>query len=358
MINFKIKKSIAAAVSIICLTASLSSCASSSTDPETSAETTTTIEDTSSYELTLPSKADDSSDDSSDESKPDHDTSDIPYTPAAWKVTSPSGNTMYMMGSMHALKQECTPLPDYVIDMYESSDELAVEVDITDTTAQVSLLLNYTDKMTYPDGETVEQHLGKELWADISSYLEAYDMNPDDYLQYQAWYIDMLLENIPLPDADLSANYGLDMQLLLKAKEDHKEIYEVESMEFQMDLLSGYSEDVMKTMLSGYKAENKELIIEQLHDLYKSWKSGDLEAFENSDEESLSEYTEEEKKQIEEFNKKLVTDRNVGMAEKAMELIDGDKKVFYVVGLAHFTGDDGILKLLEDKGCTVERIEP
>uniref|UniRef100_UPI0005A6FDA1 TraB/GumN family protein n=1 Tax=Paenibacillus camerounensis TaxID=1243663 RepID=UPI0005A6FDA1 len=58
-----------------------------------------------------------------------------------------------------------------------------------------------------------------------------------------------------------------------------------------------------------------------------------------------------------EYYKAMLVDRNIGMADK----IDGylkngkNEEYFIVVGAAHYLGEHGIIKLLQDKGYTVVR---
>ena len=59
----------------------------------------------------------------------------------------------------------------------------------------------------------------------------------------------------------------------------------------------------------------------------------------------------------EEYNDMMIGDRNVGMIAKAREYLRRGIKTFYVVGLAHMVGDDGIIEGLKDLGVTVERVE-
>ena len=49
--------------------------------------------------------------------------------------------------------------------------------------------------------------------------------------------------------------------------------------------------------------------------------------------------------------------RNVGMINEATELLKSGRKVFYVVGLAHMIGDDGIVAGLKALGYKVELVE-
>lgn len=58
-----------------------------------------------------------------------------------------------------------------------------------------------------------------------------------------------------------------------------------------------------------------------------------------------------------EYNKAMLIDRNIGMADKIDGYLKSDKKAeyFIVVGAAHYLGEHGVIKLLEDKGYTVVR---
>ena len=52
---------------------------------------------------------------------------------------------------------------------------------------------------------------------------------------------------------------------------------------------------------------------------------------------------------------KMLKDRNIGMADKIDAYLQTDKTYFVVVGLAHYLGDESVIKYLEEKGFTVER---
>jgi len=73
--------------------------------------------------------------------------------------------------------------------------------------------------------------------------------------------------------------------------------------------------------------------------------------------EDLSGYTEKEVKVIKEYNKMMITDRNINMADKAKQYLSQGKDVFYVVGAMHMVGKNGIVKLLTDAGYKVEPVQ-
>lgn len=54
---------------------------------------------------------------------------------------------MVMLGSFHALKDECYPLPEAVTNAYNNADILAVECDITSTSEDGEYMKNLMKQM-------------------------------------------------------------------------------------------------------------------------------------------------------------------------------------------------------------------
>lgn len=175
---------------------------------------------------------------------------------------------------------------------------------------------------------------------------------------YRPWAISSTLDTLLIQDADFDSEKGLDNYLLTTAHADGKEIYEVESVDFQMNLLINFSDDIYDLMFRSYEGETKESQKQALEDLYTAWKSGDIETFlEEDNEEELAGYTEEDKKIAEDYNNQMLYDRNKNMAKAAEDLMSQGKNVFYVVGAAHYAGEGGIIDLLEKDGYTAERVQ-
>lgn len=288
--------------------------------------------------------------------EPDAQPEEAKYAPAMWKVTSPEGKTMFLMGSMHALKAECYPLPDYVESAYRQADVLAVECDISDSTATVAAALNYSDRLTYPEGDSTKEHLDDGEWKDIASYIELHGDDPKEYENYQLWYLSQLLESYAAADAGLDGMQGIDINLLNDAHSTGKEIYEVESIEYQTDLLINFPEEYYAVSMSGYCSENNDDIRQEMEDMYEAWRTGNIDGIADGVSES-DELSKDENEIMQEYYQHLIYDRNIGMEQAVKDLLAGDKSVFYLVGTAHFVGDKGILALLKADGYTVERIE-
>lgn len=333
-------------------------------------------EDTSSIataapQVTLPSdsaedssQADSSAADSSSASDSDTEKQwDI--TPMMWEVVSPDGTKVTMMGSMHALKDEVYPLPDRVMTPYEQSDILAVECDITTVSTNFAVQLKQIKEMYYKDGTTIKDHLSEDVYNGVKSFVEACGLDISAFETLKLWAISSNLELLAAQQSSLKTTNGIDQYFLDNAHENGKEIYEVESIEFQSDLLMNLSEETYQLLLSSYSAETKDDLVKQLEDTYQAWIKGDYDFFAQSNdldtmikgaEEAGAPLTEEEIALLEDYNKQLLYDRNITMKNAVETLLEGDKDVFYVVGVAHFAGDGGIIDLLEKDGYTVTKI--
>ena len=281
-------------------------------------------------------------------------------TPLMWHITNADGHEMTLMGSMHALKPEIYPLPERIMKAYENADVLAVECDITSITGNFTYELALMKEMKYPEGETVESHLSKETYDNLTGFLEANGYSMDMIKHYKPWAISSIVEEIVTNKAEIYNTYGIDNNLLQMAHEDKKEIYEVESYDFQMEMLMNFSDEVQDITLRDYSAENEEELVSQMSELYEIWKNGDIDEINHymaEDEEQVeAELTEEEKALLDEYNAEMLYDRNKGMADAAEKLLKEHENTFFVVGLAHFIGDGGIIDLLTQRGYTIEMI--
>ena len=293
-----------------------------------------------------------------DNELPDDDltTDDSDMTPAIWQVTGDDGAVVTLVGSMHALKESDYPIPDIMSAAFEDSEILAVEADLAQgesVTFQSALLAD----MYYDDPkENLKDHISQEAYESLAAYYEEYSMDLSDYNNMKPWAVGNIAENLPLQYSGLSADMGIDNYLMGLARESGKEIYEVEGLEFQMDLLMNFSDDIYDMLFRGYKNKTKENQVKLLKDTHDAWIKGDLGAIENLDADEM-EATEADAAVMQEYTDLFINNRNKVMADAAENFINGDKNVFFLVGAAHYTGEKGIIAILESDGYKVEKIE-
>ena len=292
-------------------------------------------------------------------------------TPLFYHVTGENGQEMWLLGTIHVGDERTGYLPQEIYNAFAASDALALECD----TEAFDELVEEDDELSeevsnhyfYSDGTTLESLMEEESYAQAVQLMKAvggYNMNMP-YAKPYLW--SNAIDQFYLRQGyQLHGDQGVEERLHDWAEELDKEIREVESNMFQVQLLTGFSNDLQLLMLEESMETTARESWEGVWELYELWCAGDEAALreELSDEVDTSELTEEElaeyeaeKHLIDEYNKAMSYDRNDGMLQKAIEYLESGDVVFYAVGLAHLLNDvNGLVDTLRDAGYTVELV--
>lgn len=262
-----------------------------------------------------------------------------------WEVES-NGNTVYLVGSMHIADDSFYPLRPEFEEAFAEADYLGVEVDVSKAAdeAQQQLIM---DMGMYKDGTTLKDHVSSETYAKLGKVLTESGMKPNALDAFKPWVVESTISSLKAVKAGYEAAQGIDLYFVQKAIERKIPVIELESYELQLSMFNGFSKELQEKNLN-LVLDNFDVLDDSVEQLGKMWKTGNDEA--------LLEFT-NSMAVDEEYNKAMLVDRNIGMAEK----IDGylkngkNEEYFIVVGAAHYLGEHGIVKLLEDKGYTVVR---
>lgn len=359
-------KKLAGIISLLCAgamcAATLTACTDRDSDSQAApAETGSQQEDSEAEE-----KAPDESKPDDKETTPDEvtpvsttsDNEDDSFTPAMWTVTSEKGNTITMLGSVHALTENEYPLPDKIAEAYENADILVIEA-LTNGTDSITYQAKLLASMYYDDAaDRLSNHISEEAYEILDDYLQSYDMNAAVFDLMKPWAVYLNIQSLQILNSGLSTDYGYDYYFEDQAEESGKEIYAIETADEQIDVLKNLPDEVYDVLFKAEKGSDKDTDAEMYQAIYKAWRTGDFEAVAEESTGEEVDLTEEEEALVNEYNSKMLSERNVGMAEAVEELLEGDKdQIFMIVGAAHFAGDEGIIALLEKDGYTVERVE-
>lgn len=281
-------------------------------------------------------------------------------TPALYRVTDEAGHVVWLFGSIHVGLPGFYPLPDYVMEAYENADALAVECDVVAFASDLGAQMDALTGMIYSDGTSISDHIPQELYTrsveilkETNTYMSALDV-------YKPILWSTFIDNSLYASIGADSELGIDMHFLNDAHETGKEILEVESVQFQYDMLSGFSEELQIMLLEGsvYGYENPEESETQVQALLDAWASGDADAlFALLSEEGELE-TEEEELLYREYNDAMIVQRNISMADYAEEVLASGDQVFICVGAAHVVGPGAMADLLAQRGYTVEKVSP
>jgi len=269
-----------------------------------------------------------------------------------WEVKAREGDgKLYLLGSIHAGNDELYPLAPVITKAFEKSDVLAVECD-TIAALQRPDYFKLAEKLMYTDGSTLRDHIPAELYEKADAVLREKGLSIRFFSTTKPIALSQTILSLYMEDWGYSFDKGIDTYFMELAKEKGMEIVEIESADFQFDLLGGFSDDIqaldLKTTLEGLDTYKDEL-----DTMFKYWIAGDVESFEEYIFQEDDLMTPEEKELAREYNRKLLDDRNYHMADKAEEYLATGKTTFYVVGSAHMVGETGIVNLLRERGYKV-----
>lgn len=278
-------------------------------------------------------------------------------TPAVWQVTDPeSGNSIKMMGTIHIIPETNAPVPQYVMDIYNESDGIAVEYDVTKVQTDMVVQLTYLSYFVLDDGTLITDHLTPENYEKAKAKLTELNLYNEAFDSYNAAYWESLLTSGMIMNVDGMSSSGIDQYFLTLAKEDGKYVWDIEELEDQMNALTASTDGLSNYNISEMLSLSAEEYESDFMELYNMWATGDVDGFEATDSESVSELPAELEADYANYENLMLTVRNEGMAEKAAEYIENGDNVFYMVGFAHFCGDGSVIDLLAEQGYTVERI--
>ena len=281
-------------------------------------------------------------------------------SPLVYKVTKDgSDNVIYLFGSMHIVNLDEFDFPKYVMDAFKESDYLAVEADIVEVQQRENFLMDYLTSYLYMDGTTIKDHLSEESYNKLVEFLKKKNSYDEKLEVYNLAFFESLISSLVVADAGINSNDGVDTYFLKKAKEDKKNILEVESFEFQEKMINSFPDRLFELSILSM-IDNYDKQIEEMKRLYEIWKNGkesELIELVETDEVDIDEELSLEDKEINKnYNYEMIDKRNVGMKDKFESYFENNQKVLFIVGAAHIIGDNGIANLLIKDGYNVVAI--
>ncbi|MFD1177414.1 TraB/GumN family protein [Paenibacillus puldeungensis] len=262
-----------------------------------------------------------------------------------WEVEN-NGNTIYLVGSIHIGEDGFYPLRPEFETAFKEADYLGVEIDLSKSAddAHTKLIMNMG---TYQDGTTLKDHVSKETYDKVSKILQDNGMKANALDAYKPWVVESTISALNSMKAGYQADAGVDLYFIKKAIERKIPVVELESYESQLSMFNGLSKELQEKNLNK-TMDSVGVLQDDIKKMGEMWKTGN--------DEQLLELTNSLATDPE-YNKALLIDRNAKMAEKIDGYLKNGKKeeYFIVVGAAHYLGEHGIIKLLQDKGYTVVR---
>ena len=246
---------------------------------------------------------------------------ETPATPLFYRVTGEAGQEMYLLGTIHP--------------------EVAAQF--------AAIYVN-------PDGSATKDQLDADVYSKAVKLLKAggnYSSNVE-YMKPYLW--SSSIENFYITLGLLSAEKGVDQRLLELAKEQNKQILEVESAFEQMKTFTDFSSELQIMLLEGSLAYTAAEYCANVQSLYELWCDGEEAALRKALQDETTDMTEAERTLYQEYQNAMIIQRNQNMLQVAISYLESGDTVFYAVGLAHLLQENGLVDTLRDAGYTVEQV--
>ena len=242
----------------------------------------------------------------------------------------------YLLGSIHIGRQDFYPLAKHIESAFVKSDALVVEADVSQGDI----------------GGLLQQYggLSADIAADVNAtrgvFCQSHQALCQTLAPYAPWLQSAQISIGRFATLGYSAEQGVDAYFM--ARRSDKALIELESIEFQFELISSFSTATQLQMLD----ESINASDAQMLDLIYAWRQGDANA--------LATIMASQAGDSDELLEKLLWQRNKAMTRKIIQLLQNKthKQLFIVVGAGHIVGQQAIPDLLKQQGailthCTV-----
>ncbi|MDR1836945.1 MAG: TraB/GumN family protein [Treponema sp.] len=261
---------------------------------------------------------------------------------SVWKI-SKGGNTLFLGGSIHILRDDDYPLPDQFDRAFSQSSMLVIETDV-EQLSDPDIAQYLMSRTFLPGNQTLRSVLDSSTYELLAAAFREYGQRLDGFIRFKPSMVVNVLTLLQMQKMGF-VQEGVDFYYLKKARDENKTVGYLESIETQIDLIvtmgDGYENDYVMYSLHDMESTESELL-----SLLDEWKNGRS----SETEKALSEMREE----WPQIYKTVITDRNSAWVPQIERYLASGNVAFVIVGLAHIHGPDGLLQQLKNAGCKVE----
>ncbi len=270
---------------------------------------------------------------------------DAGHPVSMWQIEGNS-NRIYLLGSVHVLREQDHPIPTAIEEAYKDAEILIMEVDMDDID-HIEMAALVSEMGVISDGGSLQEYMGQELYAEAREYASQLDIPIAMLGQTEPWLAAITVEQMILFRLGFDPQYGIEVHLSAKAIEDEKEILGFETVREQLEFLDGLSPPTQRLLLIQTLKESLN-IEEDLDLLISAWRHGDIGFLEETLLAEMQEFPE--------LYQTLVVNRNQVWVEKIINLTTKEDDYLVVVGALHLIGEDGVPALLSAAGINAYQL--
>lgn len=266
-----------------------------------------------------------------------------------WEM-SRNGRKIFLLGSIHLASDMIYPLPEQILEAFSISDILVEEVDIIHADMEAAQEF-FSTHSTLPGDRVISEYLGEREEEMLLEILDRYGIPYSTVERLQPWVLENTLSMLSSFEVDMKPEYGLDVYFAREAQSTEKEVYALETVTAQLEILNSVSLEAQAYSLNDTIREFTQLD-EYMYEILETWAQGDVRSMEKILLEGLA-----SNENAMDYYERLIVQRNYDWAEQLTTLFrsEPDSEIFVVVGSAHLVGPHSLVKLLMEEGFQARR---
>jgi uncharacterized protein YbaP (TraB family) len=263
-------------------------------------------------------------------------------TPLLWSV-SDADNTVYLLGSFHALRASDYPLAPAVDAAFADAERVAFELSPEDMDSP-TLAPMMIAAAALPPGRDLRSTLTPQTWAKLEAYSAERGLPLAGFAGTEPWFVALVVSMTEMQRMGLDPAQGLDRHLIARATQAGKKTQGLETAAEQIGALDSMTPAEQQQALDEALADAADFRTE-MDALHDKWRRGDaegLEALMGAD--MRAHYPQ--------LYQRIDVDRNNAWLPKLRAMLDDEHEddALVVVGSLHLLGDDGLVALLRKQG--------
>ena len=263
----------------------------------------------------------------------------IPYGEGLlWQIRAENGNYAHIFGTMHSQDRLVTSIPPPVRLALAKSREFVMEVLLDQHANDV-----FNQAIYFSDNRDLKALIDGEIFSWLEKNISDYGIRKENLRRLKPWAVFTLVGR-PKPVRAPTQDVAL-MQL---AESANIKITALETMSELVSVLDGLSMHDQLIILNDTVCNHSE-IIRQTRDVVNMYINRDLAGIVLQNEQPHY-----DEAVFNRYMQQIVYDRNIRMLKK-IERIMQQNNAFIAVGASHLPGKLGLLKMLEQRGYTINR---
>lgn len=272
-------------------------------------------------------------------------TTSVLAAPALWKV-SDEDSSVWLFGSVHMLRADTEWRSSTLEKVISKVERVYFETDIG-TEAQMEIVPLTFDAAFYRDGTLLSEVVGAKMTARVREAAESYGFPMATLLTMKPWMAATTLSMGPMMDSGYDAALGVEA--VLAAELPHERQGFLETLEEQLGFLSGGSLEQQINMLRA-TLDTLDIMQTDIDVMVAAWADGEPETVGAIFAQQMGSYDDG-------MLEVLIDQRNHNWTGQIQDMLASNQSVLLVVGAAHLAGEVSVVRLLEERGFTSERVQ-